>query len=80
VQPKFEAKPFAKTRAVAPGKNQRSAGDRRFFFATRESGTVGICGPNCEIREELVLEIVNHVPKQKLILGSTDEKPAGLVY
>jgi hypothetical protein len=31
--PKFEATPSAKTRAVAPGENQCSAGGKRFFFA-----------------------------------------------
>jgi phosphosulfolactate synthase len=40
-----------------------------FYVITegRESGSVGIYGSNGEVREELALEIIAHVPKHKLI-------------
>jgi phosphosulfolactate synthase len=43
------------------------AGALRVITEARESGTVGIYESNGEIRDELVLEIMTHVPKDKLI-------------
>jgi phosphosulfolactate synthase len=43
------------------------AGALRVITEARESGTVGIYASNGEVRDELVLEIMTHVPKDKLI-------------
>jgi len=43
------------------------AGALNVITEARESGSVGIYGSNGEVREELVLDIVAHVPKHKLI-------------
>jgi phosphosulfolactate synthase len=43
------------------------AGALNVITEARESGTVGIYESNGEIRDELVLEIMAHVPKDKLI-------------
>jgi phosphosulfolactate synthase len=52
---------------IAAINSELEAGALSVIAEARESGTVGICRSNGEIREEVVLEIVNHVPKQKLI-------------
>ena len=47
--------------------SELEAGALSVTAEAREGGTVGICRSNGEIREELVLEILSHVPKHKLI-------------
>jgi phosphosulfolactate synthase len=47
--------------------SELEAGALNVITEARESGTVGIYESNGEVREELVLEIIAHVPKQKLI-------------
>jgi phosphosulfolactate synthase len=43
------------------------AGALNVITEARESGSVGIYESNGEVREELVLDIIAHVPKHKLI-------------
>lgn len=43
------------------------AGALHVIMEARESGRVGIYGSDGELREKLVLEIIAHVPKHKLI-------------
>jgi phosphosulfolactate synthase len=47
--------------------SELEAGALNVITEARESGTVGIYESNGEIRDELVLEIMSHVPKDKLI-------------
>jgi phosphosulfolactate synthase len=47
--------------------SELEAGARNVITEARESGSVGIYGLNGEVREELTLQIVAHVPKDKVI-------------
>jgi phosphosulfolactate synthase len=47
--------------------SELEAGALYVITEARESGSVGIYGSNGELREELALEIIAHVPKHKLI-------------
>ena len=47
--------------------SELKAGALNVITEARESGSVGIYGSNGNVREELVLDIVAHVPKHKLI-------------